>query len=75
MRFLMECCVLNTKLKTELYFFSLLNICAGRTDFMESLENVSYFKVEFRGGPEMSLKILDSQRLAEYLLYSGHFIK
>lgn len=42
---------------------------------MESLENVSYFKVEFRGGPEMSLKILDSQRLAEYLLYSGHFIK
>ena len=37
----MECCVLNTKLKTELYFFSLLNICAGRTDFMESLENVT----------------------------------
>ena len=41
MKFLMECCVLNTKLKMELDFSSFLNICAGRTGFMESLDNIT----------------------------------
>ena len=40
-KFLMECCVLNPKLKMELDFFSFLNIWAGRTGFMESLDNIT----------------------------------